>query len=131
MDIILSYYFHKTPGNILQKMRFNGEKMTNWTPVIIGIVLTIVIGLIGIFIPFLGILAPIIGGFVAAYMAGGDYKDGAVNGGIAGAFGGALLGFVLLGAFTVFIGGLALGFIIGLILGIIGGTLGIIVKGRF
>lgn len=42
--------------------------MKNWTPVIIGIILTAVIGLIGIFIPFLSILAPIIGGAVAAYL---------------------------------------------------------------
>jgi hypothetical protein len=103
--------------------------MTDWTPVIIGIVVTIIIGLIGIFIPFLSILAPIIGGLVAAYMAGGDYKDGAVSGGVAGCVGGALLGTVLLGAFTAVIGGLALGFIIGLILGIIGGMIGILIKG--
>ncbi len=107
------------------------KEMTNWTPVLIGIVVTVIIGLIGIFIPFLAILAPIIGGFVAAYIVGGDYKDGAVSGGIAGAGGGAVLGFVLLGAFTAIIGGLALGFIFGLIMGIIGGVIGIVVKGRF
>lgn len=105
--------------------------MYNWTPVIIGIVITVILGLIGIFIPFLGVLAPIIGGFIAAYIMGGDYKDGAVNGGIAGAFGGSILGLVLLGAFTAIIGGLALGFIFGLILGIIGGTIGIIVKSGY
>ncbi len=104
--------------------------MTDWTPVIIGVVLTIIIGLIGIFIFPLGILAPMIGGLIAAYMAGGDYKDGAVNGGITGIFGGAILGVVLLGAFTAVIGGLALGSISGLILGIIGGVIGIVIRGN-
>lgn len=102
--------------------------MKNWTPVIIGIILTAVIGLIGIFIPFLNILAPIIGGAVAAYLVGGDYKDGAVNGGISSAGGGAIIGFVVLGPFTAIIGGLALGFIFGLILGIIGGVIGVLIK---
>jgi hypothetical protein len=102
--------------------------LTNWTPVIIGIILTVIIGLLGIFIPFLEILAPIIGGFIAAYMTGGDYKDGAVIGGITGVFGGAIRG-VLLGAFTAVIGGVALGSTIGLILGIIGGIIGILIKG--
>jgi hypothetical protein len=103
--------------------------LTNWTPVIIGIILTVIIGLLGIFIPFLEILAPIIGGLIAAYMTGGDYKDGAVIGGITGVFGGAILGGVLLGAFTAVIGGVALGSTIGLILGIIGGIIGILIKG--
>lgn len=103
--------------------------MTDWRPVIVGIVVTIVIGLIGIFIPFLWVLAPVIGGIVSAYMAGGDYKDGAVSGGIAGCAGGAVLGAILLGVFTAVIGGLVLGFIIGLILGIIGGVIGILIKG--
>ncbi len=102
--------------------------MSDWNPVIIGILITVIIGFLGIFIPFLGIIAPIVGGLITAFMAGGDYKDGAVTGGMAGLFGGAILGGVLLGAFTAIIGGVALGSIIGLILGIIGGSVGIIIK---
>lgn len=68
------------------------------------------------------------GGLVAAYMTGGDYKDGAVSGGITGVFGGAILGGVLLGTFTAVIGGVALGSAIGMLFGIIGGIIGILIK---
>lgn len=120
--------------------------MVNWTPVVVGIVVTIVLAFIGIFVPFLSIIAPIIGGIVAAYMGGGDYTDGAVNGGIAGgvgflivfgliftlfgAIGGFIFGSVGLGAVTGGIIGAVLGFIVGLILGIIGGVIGIAIKGK-
>lgn len=120
--------------------------MVNWRSVGVGTAVTLILAFIGLFVPFLSILAPIIGGFVAAYMAGGDYGDGAANGGVAGgigllifvglflalfgAIGGALIGDVGLGAAAGGIVGAVIGLIIGLILGIIGGVIGIVVKGK-
>lgn len=120
--------------------------MVNWKPVALGFVVTLILAFIGLFVPYLIILAPIIGGFIAAYLAGGDYRDGTVNGGIAGALGllvvlaigfaffgalaGVLVGSITLGAVTAGIFGAIIGFIIGLILGIIGGLIGIAVKGQ-
>jgi len=77
--------------------------MVGYKPIIIGIVVTVLLGLISIFTTFfgffvqiiLGILAIIIGGFVAAYITDGNNKDGGVNGAIAGAFGVVLLGIVI------------------------------------
>jgi hypothetical protein len=82
----------------------NKVKMVGYKPIIFGIVVTVLLGLISIFTSFfgffvqiiLGTSAIIIGGFVAAYITDGDYKDGGVNGAMAGVFGVVLLGFVIM-----------------------------------
>jgi len=119
--------------------------VVNWTAVGVGFVVTLILGIIGLYVPFLGLLAPIIGGLVAAYMAGGKYIDGIVNGGLAGGIAGfitALIGFALIGAAVSVLTGYAgagaviaiigaiTGFIIGAILGLVGGVIGIAIKGK-
>lgn len=62
--------------------------MMDYKPVIIGIVVTLLVGLIRVFATFFGFfvqivfgtLAIIIGGLFASYYTEGDYKDGGVNG---------------------------------------------------
>ena len=78
--------------------------MVDYRPIVIGIVVTVLVGLISIFTTFLGFfvqiilgtLAIIIGGLVAAYTTDGNNIDGGVHGAIGGIVGGALLGVLLL-----------------------------------
>ena len=77
--------------------------MVDYRPIVIGIVVTVLVGLISIFTTFLGFfvqiilgtLAIIIGGLVAAYTTDGNNIDGGVHGAIGGIVGGALLGLLL------------------------------------
>jgi hypothetical protein len=81
----------------------NRVRMVGYKPIIIGIVVIVLLGLISIFTTIFGFFvqiiiatsAIIIGGFVAAYITDGDYKDGGVNGAMAGAIGVVLLGIAL------------------------------------
>jgi len=116
--------------------------MVGYKPIIIGIVVTVLLGLISIFTTFfgffvqiiLGILAIIIGGFVAAYITDGNNKDGGVNGAIAGAFGVVLLGIVIVlinfpydGLYwfiTEIFGTVIIGSIVGMNFGILGAVIG-------
>jgi hypothetical protein len=118
--------------------------MVYYRPVIIGMVVTLILGLISVFTTFLGfftqivlgISATVIGGLVAAYTTDGGNKDGGVNGAMAGGFGGALLGVILFSStfdsvFYTFAGiftGLLVGFLIGMNFGIIGAVIGNIIK---
>lgn len=122
-----------------------GEKVNiNWMAVGIGFIVGLVLYIIGMFVGFIGTLAPIIGGLTAAYVAGGEYMDGAVNGGLAGGIAGfiatlvivlffgaaaAIMGYAGLGALFIIIGAI-FGLIIGAILGAIGGFIGILIKGQ-
>jgi predicted Na+-dependent transporter len=114
--------------------------MTNWTGVAIGFVVTLVLEIIGVLIGFLGmlgpiivsILAPIIGGLLAAYISGGEYIDGIKNGGLAGGFGSLLAAIIVLSGADLasIIFSAIFSFILSTMLGIIGGTIGIILKGK-
>lgn len=113
--------------------------MVDYKPIVFGVVVTLIYGLIIIFTSFfgiliqifLGIIAVMMGGLAAAYITKGDNKDGGVNGAISGIIGGALLGVLLLG-FTsnefsiqgaligMFVGGISFGFNFGIIGAVIG-----------
>ena len=116
--------------------------MVDYRPIVIGIVVTVLVGLISIFTTFLGFfvqiilgtIAIIIGGLVAAYTTDGNNIDGGVHGAIGGIVGGALLGLLLLITFQlptfhaiftgIFVGGIVFGFNFG----IIGAVIGNIIK---
>lgn len=118
--------------------------MVNYRPVVIGMIVTLIVGLISVFTIFLGffgqiilgISATVLGGLVAAYTTKGGNKDGGVNGAMAGGFGGALLGLISLAptfdsVFYTFAGiftGMLVGFLIGMNFGIIGAVIGNIIK---
>jgi Family of unknown function (DUF5518) len=118
--------------------------MINWKPFTIGFVVTLILEIIGVLISFLGIfsflapsviisiLAPVIGGFIAAYIAGGEYFDGVRNGGLAGGFGSLVAAIIVLSGadLLTLIFSAILSFILSAILGIIGGTIGITLKGK-
>jgi len=73
--------------------------MTDWTAVVIGFLVELVLATVGLAVPVLGQLtAAVIGGFVAGYVAGGGLGNGAWHGLLAGALGGVVLA-VLIGVF--------------------------------
>jgi Family of unknown function (DUF5518) len=118
--------------------------MINWKSVAIGFVATLILEIIGALISFLSIfsflgmlgpviisiLAPVIGGLLAAYVAGGEYIDGAQNGGLAGGFGSLVAAIIVLSGadLAAIIFSAIFSFILSAILGIIGGTIGIFLK---
>lgn len=116
--------------------------MVDYKPIVFGIVVTLIVGLVSIFTPFLGFfvqiilstLAIITGGIAAAYTTDGDNKDGGVNGALSGIFGGSLLGVLLWGLhldFTlssILFGMLWGGIMFGFNFGIIGAVVGNIIK---
>jgi Family of unknown function (DUF5518) len=112
--------------------------MTNWTAITFGLVVTLILEIFGAFIVLLGtlgptiisIFAPVIGGLLAAYVAGGEYIDGARHGGIAGGLGSLLAAIIVLSGadLTAIIFSAIFSFILSAILGIIGGTIGIVLK---
>jgi len=113
--------------------------MVNWTAVAIGFVATVVLETIGIlFISldtavsiFISIFAPVIGGFIAAYWAGGVYKEGIINGGLAGGLGSLIAAIIFLpGSLQYIAENAVISFITSGILGIIGGFIGILAKGK-
>lgn len=127
--------------------------MFNWKVIGIGFVVTLVLAVIGLYVPFLGLLAPIIGGIVVGYMiGGGKYVDGVVNGGLSAGIAGfifTLITVLLLGAVistlattagytgstgalaaTAAIIGAIFAFVIFFVLGLIGGVIGIAIKGQ-
>ena len=113
--------------------------MVNWTAVGIGFVVTIVLEIIGaLFLTmdtavsaFISVFAPIIGGLIAAYWAGGTYKEGIINGGIAGGMGSLIAAIIFLtGSLTSIAMNALISFVSSAILGIIGGLIGILAKGK-
>ncbi len=124
----------------------------NWKAVGVGLIVTLILGIILSFVGILNILAPIIGGIVAGYMLRGNYTTGAVNGGLGAAVAGFLVTLiaVLLGSSVIsaalvssgFTGdsagliglativGAIVSFIVFFILGAIGGIIGILIKGK-
>ena len=119
--------------------------MVDYRPVIIGIVVTVLFGLISLFTAsfgffvqiILGTLAIILGGLAAAYTTDGDNTDGGVHGAISGIVGGALLCvlflIVTINDFTfpaIFTGILVGGIVFGFNFGIIGAVIGNIIKRR-
>lgn len=83
--------------------------MTDWTAVVVGFLVELVLGTVGLVVPVLGQLtAAVIGGFVAGYMAGGGLGSGAWHGLLAGALGGLVLA-VVIGVFGSTILGLLTG----------------------
>jgi hypothetical protein len=114
-------------------------KMVNWTAVAIGFVVTIALEIVGTFFRtvdtavsvFISTFAPIIGGLIAAYWAGGTYQEGVVNGGLAGGMGSLLAAIIFLpGSFTFVVENALISFISSAILGIIGGVIGILATGK-
>lgn len=119
--------------------------MVDYKPIVFGIAVTLIVGSVSIFTPFLGFfvqiilgtLAIITGGIAAAYTTDGDNKDGGVNGALSGIFGGSLVGVLLLlpildSVFNTF-AGISMGILCGGILfgmnfGIIGAVIGNIIK---
>lgn len=113
--------------------------MVNWTAVAIGFVVTIALEIVGTFFRtvdtavsvFISTFAPIIGGLIAAYWAGGTYQEGIVNGGLAGGMGSLLAAIIFLpGSFTFVVENALISFISSAILGIIGGVIGILATGK-
>ena len=119
--------------------------MVDYKPVMVGIVVTVLLGSIIIFTTFfgffvkiiLGTLAIIIGGFVAAYITDGGNVDGGVNGAQSGIVGGALLGLLLLMItfhdftfFTIVTGLIVGGIMFGFNFGTLGAVIGNIIKKR-
>ncbi len=113
--------------------------MVNWTAVAIGFVVTIALEIVGTFFRtvdtavsvFISTFAPIIGGLIAAYWAGGTYQEGVVNGGLAGGMGSLLAAIIFLpGSFTFVVENALISFISSAILGIIGGVIGILATGK-
>ena len=111
--------------------------MVNWTAVGIGFVITFVLETIGtLFLSldtavstFLSIFAPVIGGLIATYYAGGTFKEGAVTGGLAGGMGSLIAAIIFLSGSLVFIAENAIiSLILSGILGLIGGLIGILAK---
>ena len=108
--------------------------------VIIGLVVTLILEIFGTFIVFLGtigptivtVLAPVIGGLLAAYVAGGKYIEGAQHGGLAGGLGSLLAAIIVLSGanLAAIMLSAIFSFILSAILGIIGGTIGIVLKGK-
>lgn len=113
--------------------------MVNWTGVTIGFVVTVVLETIGIMFisldasvsAFISVFAPIIGGLLAAYWGTATYKDGIINGGLAGGLGSLLAAIIFIPGTLGFIAENAvISFISSAILGIIGGLVGILARGK-
>lgn len=113
--------------------------MVNWTAVAIGFVATVVLETIGIlFISldasvsiFISIFAPVIGGLLAAYWGSATYKEGVINGGLAGGMGSLIAAIIFLPGTLIYVAENAvISFISSAILGIIGGLVGILAKGK-
>lgn len=69
--------------------------------VAIGFAAALMLDIVGVFVGFIGLLAPICGGFLAAYMgsdymARGNYIDGGINGGLASGAAGFISTFIVL-----------------------------------
>jgi len=115
-----------------------------WTPVIIGLLLAIILGLLfGMFISWGDILGYLIATIFVGYSVGGDYKNGAIHGALVGVDAAiivlilSLLGLGALLASNVIITGLEaiiiviiLALIIGGIFGVIGGIIGVLIKNK-
>ena len=111
--------------------------MVNWTTVAIGFVVTIVLEIVGLLFKsvdmavttFISIFAPIIGGLIAAYWAGGTFKDGAINGGLAGGLGSLLAAIISTpGNFILLVENSIISFVISGLVGSIGGLIGVLAK---
>jgi hypothetical protein len=83
--------------------------MVNWTAVLVGFLVEVVLGSVGLVVPVLGQLAAaIVGGVVAGYLAGGGVGNGAWHGLLAGALGGLIVA-LLVGLFGSALLGLGVG----------------------
>ena len=116
--------------------------MVDWGAVILGFILSIILGgIFAVIIPVWGgILGLLLAGMAVGYMVGGDAMNGAVNAGLAGVFGAIVLSLLLLIAGTLILGiiGFAaatitslfifIGFIGVMLIMALGGTIGSIVK---
>jgi hypothetical protein len=116
--------------------------MVDWGAVIIGFILSIILGgIFAVIIPIWGgILGLLLAGMVVGYMVGGDAMNGAVNGALAGVFGALVLSLLLLIAGTLILGiiGFAaatitsvfilIGFIGVMLIMAVGGAIGSVVK---
>jgi Family of unknown function (DUF5518) len=115
-----------------------------WTPVIVGLLLAIILGLLfGMFISWGDILGYLIATIFVGYLVGGDYKNGAIHGALVGVDASiiililSLLGLDGLLASNVIITGLGviiiviiLALIIGGFFGVIGGLIGVLLKNK-
>jgi hypothetical protein len=116
-----------------------GNMMVNWTAVAIGFVVTIVLEIVGLLFKsvdiavatFISIFAPVIGGLIASYWAGGTFKDGAITGGLAGGLGSLLAAIVSTpGSLILLVENSIISFVLSAIAGIIGGLIGVLSKGN-
>lgn len=113
-------------------------------PVTLGLVVAILIGLIlGILTSWGDLLGYLTGSVVVAYLVGGNYKDGAINGVIVGVISSlvvlilSLFGLSVVYTMKLFLAGwvelvtvMILAIIIGAVTGTIGGIIGILIKNR-
>ena len=118
--------------------------MVDWGAVILGFILSIILGgIFAVIIPVWGgILGLLLAGMAVGYMVGGDAMNGAINAGLAGVFGAIVLSLLLLIAGTLILGiiGFAaatitslfifIGFIGVMLIMALGGAIGSIVKGE-
>lgn len=71
--------------------------MVNWKALGIGFIVTLILAFIGLFIPFITLpLAPLFGGIVVGYLAGGSYRNGIINGGLSTGIAGFIYSLVVL-----------------------------------
>ena len=139
-------------GSIFGGIGAAGWKMKlNWKVVIVGFVVAFVIALLsGLYLPKMGLIAPVIGAFIAVYLVEIRYRNGILYGGLSTSIAGLtsipLVVFLspnltsiqmanfntILGSLTYFlyIGSAISGFLLFLFIGIISGIIAVAVKKR-
>ncbi len=123
------------------KKNWMNKGMFNWKAIIIGFIVTLIL------LPFLNVIAPLIGGIIAGYMVGEKYKNGIYNGGISASIASLLYALVMfarlsgsdiakaasmhisVGIFSIL--SIILAIIGGLLLGLIGGIIGVAIKKHY
>lgn len=116
----------------------------NLMAILIGIVLTAVLAIFGIYVGLVAVIAPIIAGIIIGYIYTDNTGDGAINGGIGAGIGGLIYTILAYFAFASVITALTMfvptgetfavtaigALIIDFILGTIGGVIGVLLKGE-
>ncbi len=136
-------------GYKFNRGKVGGEKMKlNWKAVIVGFGVSFLIALFtGLYLPKMGLIAPVIGGFVAVYLVELSYTNGILYGGVPTSIAGLtsipLVVFLLNQAniqianlhvslrsitYYLYIGGAVSGFILFLFIGLISGIIAVAIR---
>jgi len=120
----------------------------NWKAVIVGVVVSFLIALFtGLYLPKMGLIAPVIGGFIAVYLVELSYINGILYGGVPTSIAGLtsipivvflspnptniqIAGYKITGSIVSFlyIGGAVSGFILFLFIGLISGIIAVAIR---